>query len=241
MSGRRFLQSAAVLGAGGLLAGALFWALLSVPESNAAALALSTLLIVLVLTTTGVACGMAAATASDRTLADSARGSLKALPNFFVGVMLFAILWWATGSIDAWWASHRGEIDAVFLRYLKMTRTSPLHTAASWTIWLVRWAMGLSIVIACVTAGVRGGVSFLARGLRGGMRLGSLMVAAGAVSIISEALWRLVYWRPSGLPPTWVEPTFAALKLVVLYVLALAIATLALSFHVRATRIARES
>lgn len=32
--------------------------------------------------------------------------------------------------------------------------------------------------------------------------------------------WQAVYWRPASLPPTWAQPVFAALKLLMLFVVA---------------------
>jgi hypothetical protein len=241
MTGRRFPVSAAMLGGGGIIAAALFWSLLNVPESNVAALALSALLTLLILGTIGASCGMVAGISSGRSLTDAARRAVAALPNFVVGVVLFAALWWATRSIENWWAAHRGEIDAVFLRYLGLTRTAPLHMTFAWVTWLIRWALGLSLVAGSVAAGVHGGLTSLGRGLRGGVRAGSLAVAVAAVLLIGEGLWRLAYWRPAGLSPTWVEPTFAAVKLAVLYGLAVVVVTFALTLHTRTARMNRES
>ncbi|MEP7305470.1 MAG: hypothetical protein ABJA98_08145 [Acidobacteriota bacterium] len=224
--------AAGVLALGYGLAGALYWALLNVPESNALALVLSAALVPIILGTAAATTAGAVMIANGATR-DVWRTMGAAIGEFVIGLAIFAALWWSTGTADTWWTDHRGEVDALFLRYGGMTRTAWLHQAVFWVTFLARWALGLSIVAGLVVAGARGGGRTLRRGLRGSVRLASLAATLVGVVIVTEGLWRLALWRPKRLPPTWMEPSFVTIKLAVLYALAVAVAAFVLGVHRR--------
>jgi hypothetical protein len=226
-------SAAATLALGYGLAGALYWALLNVPESSVAALALSASLVPLVIVMAAATTAAAVMIAGGAT-GDTWRRMPAGIGGFVIGVAMFAVLWWITGRVDAWWTVHRGEVDALFLRFGGITRTSWLHQTVSWIAFLARWALGLSIVASLVVAGARGGGRTLRRGLRGSVRVRSLTVTAAGVVVFTEALWRLALWRPERLPPTWMEPAFVTIKLTVLYGLAIGVAAVVLGIHRRA-------
>ena len=231
--GREGLAAGALaLGYG--VTGALSWALLNVPESNALALALSASLVPLIVGTAAATTAGAVMIANGATR-DAWRHTGAAIGGFVVGLAIFAVLWWSTGSVDTWWGNHRGEVDALFLRYGGITRTAGVHQTVFWVTFLTRWALGLSVVTGLVVAGATGGGRMLRRGLRGSVRLVSLAATLVGVVIVSEGLWRLALWRPKRLPPTWMEPAFVTIKLAVLYTLAVAIATFVLGVHRRVT------
>jgi len=230
--GREGLAAGALaLGYG--LAGALYWALLNVPESSALALALSASLVPLIIGTTAATTAGAVMIANGATR-DTWRRMGAAIGGFVIGLAIFAVLWWITGSAETWWENHRGEVDALFLRYGGITRTAWVHQTVAWFTFLTRWALGLSIVTGLVVAGATGGGRTLGRGLRGSVRLASLAATLVGVVIVTDGLWRLVLWRPRRLPPTWMEPAFVTIKLAVLYALAVAIAAFVLGVHRRA-------
>jgi hypothetical protein len=229
---RRLLSSAMLLGIGYAVAAGLTWALLNVPESNVLALTASALCLVFIAVTTGLATGGAAALARDGSPGLVARRALSGLPGFLVGLGLFAALWWITGHADAWWSTHRGEVDAVFLRYLDMTRTGPLHTVVGWGTWLLRWVIGLSVIVGPTVVGTDRELRGLGSGLRLAFGLAPIAAAAAGVLLVSEGVWRVVFWRPPGLPATNAEVVFAAVKLVLLYVFSIGIAALVLRVFV---------
>ena len=224
--------AASVLALGYALAGAFYWALLNVPESNALALVLSALL-VLSIVVTGAATTAGAIVLGRGTAPEDGHHLGAAIGGFVLGLAIFAALCAMTGETDAWWGAHRGEIDALFLRYGGSTRTGWLHQSESWLSFLLRWALGLSVIAALAAAGARSGTRGLPHGLRAAVRLAPLAATIAGVLIVSEVVWRLAYWRPRRLPPTWMEPAFVAIKLAVLYGLAIAIAAGVLSVHRR--------
>jgi hypothetical protein len=227
-----FVRSTITLAIGYALAAALLWGLLNVPESNVPALLLSALLVLLIAIMTGVTTGTAAALSAHAGLFASLRRAIRALPVFLLGVVIFALLWWLTGVSETWWNVHRGEVDALFLRYLGFTRTSPLHTTIFWLLSLVRWVLGLSLVVAPVVVSVRRG-SGLLPGLRVATRLLPLLAATIGLLIITQGLWRVAYWRPGSLPATQMEVVFAAAKLGLLYLAAMAVSAAVLGAYTR--------
>jgi hypothetical protein len=225
---RGLARATVTLAIGAAAAGGLFWALLNVPESNVMALTLSAGIIATMVAVSGLAIGAAAAFVQRTPLRQIGGRAAATLLHFAIGLLLFAMLWLITGSATNWWTAHRGEIDAVILRYLGRTETAWLHTSAFWAFWLIRWALGLSFVAGLVSAGVSGGVRGIARGLRLSVALAPLAVATVVVLLVARGLWPITYWRPGSLPPTWVQPAFAAVKLGVLFLLASSLAAIVL-------------
>jgi hypothetical protein len=231
MNLQRFALSAMLLAIGYAMTAALYWALLNIPESNVLALLVSAVLVLLVAIAGGVTTGMALALAQGARSADAGRRAIAALPSFFAGVVIFGALWWLTGFAEAWWRGHRGEVDAVFLRYMGTARTGPLHQSVLWVIFLARWALGLSVVAALIAAGISGGrLATIGRDLRS-IRMIALGAACAGVIAVTQGLWRLVFWRPQGLPASGVELVFVTAKLMVLYALAISIANAVLWVH----------
>src|SRR5882724_1838663 len=137
MKVRAFLTTAAALTIGYAIAAALYWALLNVPESNVLALALSALLVLLTAVVAGLTTAGGVALIGGGSPGHVWKRALGALPGFFFGVLIFAMLWWVTGWADALWQAHAGEADALLLRYLGTARTSPMHRGISAATWMV--------------------------------------------------------------------------------------------------------
>jgi len=199
--------------AGAALTGGAYWALLSVPESNVLALALSALLVVLIVLLAGyalsVALGVAAGSSLGRALGEGVRGVM----GFLVGGVAFVALWYLTTTIDSQWTQHAGEIDALFLRYAGTARTAWLHASVAWLLWLIRWGLGAALIAGATTTQVTRGS--IGRGLRLGLSLAPL--GATLVALLSAyGLWALVYWRPKGLPADSAEVAFVSAKLAAL-------------------------
>lgn len=232
---RAMLGAAAVLAAGYAIGGALFWGLLNVPESNALALTLSAVLVVLVAVTVAATTACAAAVSLETGGRARARRVLGSLPAFAIGLAVFAILWWITGAAEAWWGRHAGEVDALIISRTGMTRTSALHSAVSWALWFVRWVVGFSAIAALAVATIERGPRAIATGLRLALRGVPLAAATAGALLVSQALWRSVYWAPPSLPANWVEPLFVGTKLALLY--ALAVLTVAAVLRVYGKRL----
>ena len=225
---RRFALATLILAAGAAVTGGLFWGLLNVPESSTLALTLSAALVVLMVAVSGLTISTAAAVTQSTPGRQIGRRVAGTLVHFAIGLLLFGMLWAMTGAADGWWLAHRGEIDAVILRYLGRTETGWLHQSAAWAFWLIRWVLGLSFVVGLVSAGVSGGMRGIAAGLRLSVALVPLAIATVFVLLVARGLWPLTAWRPASLPSTWIQPAFAALKLGGLFGVATLLAATAL-------------
>jgi len=217
---RAMLGAAAVLAAGYALGGALLWGLLNVPESNALALTLSAVLVVLAAMTVGVTTALAAAVSLEAGRQAWTRRVLASLPALAIGLALFALLWWLTGAAATWWGRHAGEVDALMISRTGLTRTSPLHGAVAWALWFVRWVVGLSAIGALAVASIDRGPGAVGIGLRLALRAVPLAAATAGALLVSQGLWRSIDWAPASLPANWAEPLFVGTKLAVLYALA---------------------
>ncbi len=238
MTGRTVLSGMVVTILGATLAGGTYWELLRVPESNVLALLLSALLVLAGVLIIGVTVGTVIALASGASLrAALARGG-RALPGFLLGTVVLLALVWLTGSIDGQWALHRGEIDALFLRYAGTDRTDAVHAGIAWLMWLLRWGLGLAAV-AAATAGVAaapgGAVGGSAvRGL--GQALAPQPLGATVLGLLAGwGLWSSVYWRPKGMTADVTELAFVSVKLGALFLVGAVLVVLVLHVFARPT------
>lgn len=220
MTPRVLARATLCLAIGYAVAAMLYWAVLNVPESNVPMLLLSAGLAVAIVGVAGIASGGAAALGDDAPFIEAGRQGRLALGAFLIGWVLVALIWRVAGTCESWWGLHRGEIDAVFLRYLAVTRTRWLHETVSWGFWVVRWVVGLSILAALTAAGTLHGARGLVRGLRIGLGVRSLGAVAVLVAMLSLLQRYVLYWRPRRLPPHAAELAFVGIKLTVLYLVA---------------------
>lgn len=204
-----------------VLAG-LYWLLLQIPESNAWMLAASGFVILAAVWLTGVIEMTASlALAADAPLRSAFRTVLCRAWMVVFPLALFAAIWWATGEAAAWHARYSGQIDAEIIARTGWTRTSWLHTAVGWLLAFLRWAAGVSLAAALTVALANEGMAGLRpRWMRHALRWKALLATAAAITLGVWLPWQVAYWRPEALPPTWVQPAFAAVKLAVMFVLA---------------------
>ena len=205
-----------------LLAG-LYWLLLQVPESNTLMLAASALFVLALVYGFGLVqlmplCAVGASEPMGRALRVAAgRAWLAVVP-----LAAFAVVWWVTGMAQDWAAGHAGELDAWFIARLGWTKTGWFHTGIHVVLALVRFGIGVSLAVSMLAAIAGAGVKgLLADGwLRGAFRWRSLLLVSAALIVGFALPSHALDWRPASLPPTWVQPAFAAVKLFVLYVVA---------------------
>lgn len=212
---------------GAALTGAAYWALLNVPESNVLALAFSALLVVLIVSLGGYALAVSLSAASGSRVGDAIAAGVRGLPGFFAGGIVFVVLWYLTTSIEGQWRQHAGEIDALFLRYAGTAHSAWLHATVGWVLWLVRWGVGVAVVVGATTTRVTRGS--IGRGLSLGVSplpLGATLLALFA----AYELWAAVYWRPKGLPADSAELAFVSVKLAMFAIVNAVL--VALVFHV---------
>jgi hypothetical protein len=213
VTGRSVLASLVVVLIGSAAAAGAFWTLLNVPESNVLALAASAFLLLLTAFIAAVTLSIALEAAAGVSLSAAARRALRGVQGFLVGFVLFAALWWITTSIDNLWALHRGEIDALMLRYAGTANTRWIHTSAAWFLWLVRWGVGLAVVCA-TTAGAMQQAGAV-RGVSTAFSLVPLGAMLAAL-VAGRGLWWVANWRPQRLIGTSSEFVFVSTKLTLL-------------------------
>ncbi|MEW5981437.1 MAG: hypothetical protein AB1806_03585 [Acidobacteriota bacterium] len=218
---RRSMAILAWLIGGHAILGGLYWALLQTPESNVFTLAVSALLVIGMLLWVSIVEGVGLlawrrARPMRGLLADILRRVWWVVP----ALLVFGAVWWATGALFAYFAAHAGEIDAWFIANAGWVRTAWLHTTIGWVLYFVRFAMGLSLALALLAAGLRGGASGAASfvWVRRALSWRTLVTVSAAMFAIWAGPWQLAYWRPASLPSTWAQPAFAGAKLCVLFV-----------------------
>ena len=217
------LAIVAWLAVGHAVIAGLFWALLQVPESTAAMVALSALLTVLLIV--AAACVEALALLSWRR--GEAKSTLvgrtvRAVPAFLVSLALFGVVWWLTAMAGGWLAAHRGEMDAWLIVHLKLVKSGPIHLVIGWLLWFVRYAIGVSLALTLLAHLATNGFRTFARPawLRAALQPRRLGLVAVWMLVFIWLPWQEIYWRPKALPPTWLEPVFVSAKLVLVYLLA---------------------
>lgn len=212
---RRTLLVASWLAAGAALVAALYWLFLNTPESNVLMLSVSALLVLLMIALAATVANVAVLIALGGPLGSSvAVGARRAGWCLVVAVPLAALIWVVLLG-DAWVARHAGEISAWFIARSGWADITPLFTAQRYvSVWL-RWVLLPVAALAALA-------SFLRRdtdGRRGWLRATwcwrTLLIATLAFVVLVVLPWRAAFWRPEGLPHTWIEPTIAAAKLAV--------------------------
>ena len=245
------LAIVAWLALGHAVLAALFWGLLQVPESTVFMVALSALLVVLLLVVaawvevvallrwrrgladgeagaamvTGVASSAAPGGASSALTAARdirVRTMARAVPAFLIAHAVSGVVFGLTARADTWLIAHRGEIDAWMIAHVKTVRTAWLHTTLAWSLWLVRYGIGLSISLALLVQLATSGLSSIRRltWLGAGLKPSRVLLIALWVFGFVWLPWQAVYWRSKSLPATWLEPAFVTTKLLVIYLLA---------------------
>jgi hypothetical protein len=218
----RIGATVAWLCAGHAIVFGLYWLLLQVPESNAWMLGASVLVIALGVLVLGIVEMMAIlALKPVDPMGAALKTSLRRAWLAIFPLAVFGIVWWVTGAATRWLGLHSGEIDAWIIAKTGWTRTAGLHTVLDWLVAFVRYGLGTSLAVAWLAALASRGVKGLASNwLRDGLAWKRLLIVSAALFAGWWLPWQAVYWRPESLPPTWVQPAFAAVKLAVLYVVA---------------------
>jgi hypothetical protein len=201
---------------------ALFWLLLSIPESNVLMLVASALTIVLMACLSGwiEAIGLLAWSGAGPAR-ELARRAVHAVPGVWIGAALCGGVWYLADHSGAWWRGHAGEIDGWLMASFGWAETAKLHSAMGWLLAFVRF-MGFSLAVSLSSAVVTEGFGALrhARWIRDAVSPRRLLVLAAILFALVWLPWRGVNWRPVWLAPTWQEAMFVGVKLGVLYLLA---------------------
>lgn len=215
MTPHRLARATLWLAGAHLVLGGLYWALLTTPETNPLTLALSAVLVVL------LAAAMTVAVVGASRLADGAAwrtlfaGASRLIPAGVTGLVLAAVLLWLASSIDRWTSDQEGAIRATLIARIGWQDATPLFTLVQWMLWWLRLVVTPVIGSAAAVAVMRSGLPALGRTdwVRAALGLRALGLATAAAFLLIRVPWSAVAWRPTGLPPSWMEPTAAALKL----------------------------
>lgn len=204
-----------VLG-GEVVAGALFWTLLGVPESSGWTLAFSLLLALLIfvslLWTVGGVFGLWRR--PEAPALPALRGALRHAVAVIAGAALFLVAWWATARAMAWHHAYAGQIDAWIIAKSGRSETKLLHDAIEWAIWILRWGIGLTLALSLVADVVGNGwqafgkARWVGRAFHPKLWL-SVAVLVGLTQLVP---WHYVNWRPARMS-MGVEPWFVGAKL----------------------------
>lgn len=209
------------LAAGHAVAGSIGWWLVNVPDSNAAMLLLSALLAGAIVSVIGwVQIAACLTWTGTGTIRHRGVRSARALPIFVLAALIFFLLWQAVGRGESWLMEMRGEIDAAIMSRTGSVRTGWLPTAFGWAAWFLRYVIGLSLALTLMVTGTLRGPRALVRPSWFLRALRPLQLAITAILLLLFIVlpWQVVYWRPGGLPANWLEPAFAGLKLLAIYV-----------------------
>jgi hypothetical protein len=212
---RALVWSTAWMLAGAATFAALYWAFINTPESTIFMLALSLLLVigmvvVLAATWSGALDGWSRGWTSG-----TLRRALGGVPAF-VPVALFVLtVWWLIGRGLGWLDAHSGGIGAWFIVTFNWSDVRPLlqaaHYAGDWLRMVVAPFAGLVWLGDVLSRGWRPLVDRAClRRAFSPMRL--LLVTAIVGLLVIAPLYYGLYWVPGRLPPTWIEPAFAAAK-----------------------------
>jgi hypothetical protein len=215
---RRGAAVATILLAGGVVTSALYWAFLNTPESNALMLALSALLTLGVIVSAATTVNASVLLARGASTYAAVVSGIRGAGWFVVALTLLVLMWIAVARVDRWIGEHAGEIDAWFIARFGWSDISALLQAELWMSRWLRWGMfpvtALSLLAALLTSERRLRFAWLRRA----WHWRTLVVTTLVFVLLFALPWQLTAWRPS-LPPTWIAPLVAAIRLGVALVL----------------------
>jgi len=204
------------------VAGAALLAFLYTPESNVLMLVASALLVLIA----GVLLMLSSASAAHSLVRGGAPwtsvgATARHLPLILVVLVVLGVLCGGAGWFETWWMARAGEFDAAAIAAGDVTRTGWVHTAVHWIVVLVQWVLvpaWLATALAWIAGYERRDVLTL-KWLTAGLEWRLLLITIIAVALLVWLPWRYVYWRPTGLPASTLEPVFAGSKLLLVYLL----------------------
>ena len=203
-----------LLGGTALIAG-LSWAFLNTPESTMLALLLSALQAIAVYAVRGTTiCGALVGWKSNWRrfpLRPALAGVLHTIPL----ALMLATVWFVVGAGLSWLSVHSGEISARFIATFDWSDVRPLYNGIAWAgSWVMTVGAPYLALVSLAEALSRGWNEALSRPTL--KRALSPIRLALVTAIFAATLWVPIsyglYWMPSGLPPTWVEPAVAIAK-----------------------------
>jgi hypothetical protein len=222
---RRVLIIAAWLAAGACGLGGLYWAFLNTTEADVFRLALSGGLVLMMVLLAGFVVNVAvllapgdpdvgAAFRRPESFRSTARTAVRRLHWFLVAAAPVALAAWAIGEGDAWVERNSGEISAWFIVKFNWSDISALFRAESYLSTWLRWVVVPIASLAALTGLVRpSATGFTLRSVLAGWRWRPLLLSTAAFVLLIVLPSRYLYGVPFKLPPTWVQPVVATLRI----------------------------
>lgn len=187
---------------------------LNTPESNAMMLLASAGWLLAILLVAGVTLGSAILTAASASISRAVWGA----PWLIVAIVPGALLWWLVQRADVWVGAHSGEVAAWFIARLGWADVSLLMRGLDYlSVWL-RVVVAPLLTIALFAALLFRGRAALRQlwWIGRALRPRTLFVSTLAFALLVALPWQAAYWQIPGLPPTWVEPAAAGIRLLVI-------------------------
>jgi len=217
---RQTVRLALWLGGGAAVVGGLYWSFLNTPEANLVTLTLSAVLAFLMIAVAAIVINVAVLLALGSPVRSSVvTGARRSVAVVVASLPVLALVWLINRG-DAWVASRSGEISAWFIAKVGWADASPLfQTQMYLSVWL-RWVLLPVTALAALAVWLKHGRHAIVtpRWVRVAWHWRTLLIATLAFVVLIAYPWRAALWRPQGLPPTWIEPVLAALRLSVVVV-----------------------
>ena len=229
---RRGLGVGVMLALGGALSAGLYWSFLNTPESNALMLGLSAMLVLATLVGAAVTINAAVLLARGASMRGALTSGLRAILLFLIAFAPLALGWFAIGRFDRWFTAHAGEINAWFIAQFGWADVTPLMRAELWTSRWLRWAVLPVTALSLLASLIASERSSRSGWLRRAWHWRTLAIATLVFVLLFALPWQLTAWRPS-LPPTWISPAVAAVRLGIVGVLCVAGAAVLVMVSVR--------
>jgi hypothetical protein len=211
---RRTLLIAVWLAIGAAVLAGLYWLFLNTPESNVLMLIASAVLVTLIVMIAAVVANVAVLLALGGTLKTSIPSGARRSGWFIVAAVPVALLIWIISMGDAWVARRSGEISAWFIAQFGWADISPLFAAHRYLSAWLRWVMLPVAALAALASLLhRGDGEPRRRWLAPAWHWRTLLMATLAFVALVVLPWQAASWQPQGLPPTWIQPTVAAIRL----------------------------
>jgi hypothetical protein len=216
---RRTLVIAVWLAVGAALLGGLYWLFLNTPESNALTLTASALLVMLIVATAAIVANVAVLLALGGTVLSSLRPATRYGGWFLAVAFPASAIVWAITLGESWTAQRSGEISAWFIAQVGWSDITPFFTAERYiSVWL-RWVLVPVASTALLASRLAPADGARRRWLAGIWHWRTLAIATLAFVMLVALPWRAAFWRTAGLPPTWIEPAVAVIRLTIVTML----------------------
>jgi hypothetical protein len=148
-------------------------------------------------------------------LRSTARTAVGRLHWFLVAALPVVLAAWAIGRGDGWIERNAGEISAWFIVTFNWSDISALFRAESYLITWLRWVAVPTASLAALTGLIRpSATGFTLRSILAGWHWRPLLVSSAAFVLLVVLPSRYMYGEPFKLPPTWIQPVAATLRLV---------------------------